>query len=165
MTKWLAAHPEWLGRLRASPEPAALAERIVRETLRLSQSEYIIRQATAPLSLDGFTIPRGWLVRVCIRDIHRRPESFAEPTQFRPDRVLDPPGPNLYAPFGASRISCLGEGVTLLFGRLLALELARGYDIVLAQDAPPELGAFHWQPGQAFRVRLVPLATATAPVR
>ncbi len=154
MTKWLASHPEWLGRLRAADDDGALAERIVRETLRLSQSEYIIRQARTPLELHGFVIPRGWLVRVCIRDIHRRPEVFPEPTRFLPDRFLDAPGPNAYAPFGASRISCLGESMTMLFGRLLAQELARGYDIAVAADGPAELGSFHWQPSSRFRVRL-----------
>jgi cytochrome P450 len=157
MTQWLASQPEWLGRLRTAADPDAMAQRIVRETLRLSQSEYIVRRAREPLEFDGFVIPRGWLVRVCIRDIHRRPEVFPDPRRFDPDRFLDPPGPQAYAPFGASRISCLGESMTLMFGRLLALELARGYEIAVADDGPPELGPFHWQPSGRFRVQLTSL--------
>jgi hypothetical protein len=48
--------------------------------------------------------------------------------------------------------------MTLMFGRVLALELARAYDIALADDGPLELGSFHWQPSSRFRVRLTPLA-------
>ena len=160
ITKWLASHPEWLARLRTADDPVAMAERIVRETLRLSQSEYLVRRAREPLEVGGFVIPRGWLVRVCVREIHRRADVFSEATRFLPDRFLIPPGPQAYAPFGASHISCLGENVTLMFGRLLALELARGYEIAVAGDGPLELGPFHWQPSSRFRVRLTPLAQA-----
>lgn len=158
MTSWLAHEPGWLGRLRAADAPDAMAERIVRETLRLSQSEYIIRQAREPLDLGAFVVPKGWLVRVCIRDIHRQAAVFADPTRFDPDRFLTTPGLDAYAPFGASRISCLGESVALQFGRLLALELAHGYDVAVAADGPPELGPFHWQPSGRLRVRLTPRA-------
>jgi len=137
-------------------DPGAMAERIVRETLRLSQSEYLLREAREPLEVGRFVIPRGYLVRVCIREIHRRSDVFPEATRFLPDRFLNPPGPQVYAPFGASRISCLGDGMTLMFGRLLVLELAN-YDVAVADDGPFELGSFHWQPSGRFRVRLTPL--------
>ena len=156
MAWWLAANPLWLARVRGAPDAASLAERIVRETLRLSQSEYIMRRAREPLEVAGFVIPAGWLVRVCIREIHRRADVFPDPRRFDPDRFLDPPGSSQYAPFGASRISCLGESTTLLVGRLLALELARGYDVAVARDGPAELGPFHWQPSGRFRMRLTP---------
>lgn len=162
ITKWLAFHPEWLTRLRAAEDPSGMAERIVRETLRLSQSEYLVRRTREPLELDGFLIPRGWLVRVCIREIHRRADVFPEPTRFLPDRFLSPPGPMAYAPFGASQISCLGEEMTLSFGRLLVTELA-AYEIAVADDGPPELGPFHWQPSGRFRVRLTPLTARPQP--
>ncbi len=156
---WLATHSEWLGRLRAEAEPTALGDRIVRETLRLSQSEYLVRRTTRALDLDGFVVPKGWIVRVCIREIHRSAGGFAEPLRFSPDRFLEPPGPNAFAPFGASRLNCLGEPMTLLFGRTLALEMAR-YDVLVVDDGPVELGAFHWQPSSRFRVSLTPHAGA-----
>jgi cytochrome P450 len=46
--------------LRGDPEPGELARRIVRETLRLEQSEYLMRQARRTIHWRGFVIPRGW---------------------------------------------------------------------------------------------------------
>lgn len=160
LTKWLAEYPEWLERLRDAPEPDALAEGVVRETLRLSQSEYLVRQTREAVEFENLRVPKGWLVRVCIRDIHRRSEIFPEPEAFRPQRFATPPGPGAYAAFGASRIACSGEHMAMLYGRALVLELARGYDVAKAADGPVELGPFHWQPSQRFRVRLAPRTPA-----
>ena len=161
--KRLADNPEWLARLRTAPDPDALAERVVRETLRISQSEYIARSADADIEIGGYVIPRGYLVRVCIREIHRSAAAFPDPMRFDPDRFLESPSPARYAPLGASRILCLGEGITMSLGRLFALELARGYDLEVLADGPEELGPFHWQPSGRFRVRLTPRPAADAP--
>jgi cytochrome P450 len=155
--KRLADNPDWLERTRATHDPSAAAERIVRETLRLSQSEYLARYATADLDIGDYVIPKGYLVRVCIREIHRRADVFPDPMRFDPDRFLPPgPGAGAYAPLGASRISCHGEGISIAFGRLLALELARAYTIKVLADGPDEMGPFHWQPNDRWRVRLTP---------
>jgi len=70
LVKLLADHPDWAAIVR--DEAATLpgvhgldaAERIVLETLRLRQSEYLARRAESALTFDGHTIPAGWLVRV-----------------------------------------------------------------------------------------------------
>jgi cytochrome P450 len=154
ITWWVAAHPEWLRRLRESDAPDAMAERIVRETLRLSQSEYLVRRTTAPITVGGFAVPAGWLVRVCVREIHRRDDAFPDAGLFRPDRFLNPPDASRYAPFGASRVGCLGEGMTLMFGRALLLSMADRYEIRVIADGPPDLGPFHWRPSERFRIGL-----------
>ena len=78
-----------------------LATRMVSETLRLSQSEYVYRVVARECRLGEFRIPAGWLVRVCLRECHRRPDLFPEPERFDPDRFLDiSQGKLIYAPFG-----------------------------------------------------------------
>ena len=64
--------------------------RIVQETLRLEQSESRYRRATADLELDGFRIPKDWLVRMCIRESHQDESVFPERDEVR-SRSL--PGP------------------------------------------------------------------------
>ena len=73
--KMLTDHPEWRSRL-AQDGSRELATRIVQETLRLEQSESRYRRATADLELDGFRIPRNWLVRMCVRESHQDAGTF-----------------------------------------------------------------------------------------
>ena len=63
--KKLADHPEWVSRLRDEVEstassaepPDTLAQRIVAETLRLEQSEYIVRRITRDIRWSGYLLP------------------------------------------------------------------------------------------------------------
>jgi len=161
----LARHPEWPARLRTSGDAAGddLAARLVTETLRLHQSEYLVRRALTDIRYAGFVIPRGWLVRVCVRESHRDPEVFPDPNAFDPDRHRDRSFPrHQLAPFGGDRHACLGEHLTRTFGSVLARELALAYDVELVADGPPEMGPLHWRPSRRFRVRIAPLARAAA---
>ena len=69
---------------------AATSTRIVMETLRLEQSEYLYRETTRDIEHKGVVIPRGWLVRLCVRESHQDPAIFANPDVFDPDRFLIP---------------------------------------------------------------------------
>jgi len=74
LCKKLTDNGLWLERLRATAasDPraaAALADRIVRETLRMEQSEHLYRRVVEPFDFQGFHFPAGWLVRLNVRDI------------------------------------------------------------------------------------------------
>lgn len=160
LTKLLADNPEWAVKIHSAPAPADLATRIVLETLRMVQSEYLIRQATRDLKFEGYTIPKNWFVRICISESHREAEAFADPDTFNPDRFLDRHiSRSEYMPFGALDKSCLGEHFTLLLAKLFVTELAVNYMTDRMSDAPPEYSGFHWQPSRKFRVRLLPYNT------
>jgi cytochrome P450 len=161
--KLLGDHPQWAERLRAAArtgaagEADALAVRVVRETLRLEQSEYVYRRARRDVEFRGFRIPRGWRVRVLIREGHRDPASFPEPERFDPDRFLDPGlGGARYAPFGLGAHACIGSQVTESFARIVLVELARGFDWRVTRDGPREYGWAHWQPSPKLRIALAP---------
>ena len=71
--KYLSEHPRWMETLQTHLRAAErsglqfaqdLARRVVLETLRLEQSEYIMRKALHDLHFEGFLIPKGWLVRM-----------------------------------------------------------------------------------------------------
>lgn len=164
--KMVCDHPEWIQRLRDDREPGELAQRIVRETLRLEQSEYVMRQARRTIRWRDFVIPRGWFVRVCVRESHHSGEVFEDPERFDPDRFLGEraPASSEYSPLGMSRIACLGEQLTLTIGRILLTTLANHFDLTPTADGPREYGGFHWQPSSRFRFRLTPrpgVATAS----
>ena len=159
----LTEHGAWADRLRT--EDGALGElgdtqrslstRIVSETLRLEQSEFLYRVATHDIAHDGFVIPRGWLLRLCVRESHRDPTVFSNPHTFDPDRFLNRTYTRReYSPFGAGlRHACLGEGLTKVVGSVFAEELARRHRWQTVTDGPPELSAWrHWRPNSAWRV-------------
>jgi cytochrome P450 len=161
-TTWSLAHrPDLLDAVRQADDPAELAGRVTREALRLHQSEYLMRVARRSISVDGYTIPKGWTIRICIRENHRDPSLFTHPLDFDPERFrTDPPTPSVYAPFGASRIVCLGEQLTLEIGRHFVLALATQARISVLCDDRPEFDGFHWQPASGFRVLVTERARA-----
>ena len=165
--------PEWIRAVRAQSgtaggptgsQPTDLASRVVLETLRLEQSEYLYRRVTRPIELAGATIPAGWLVRICVQESHRDPAIYPNPDRFDPDRFLGRVfGRSEYSPFGADNHGCLGAMVALFLGRIFVEELCHGYDWQLAQDGPPERGTrhrHHWRPSSQRRFVLSRLADA-----
>ncbi|MEP6506893.1 MAG: cytochrome P450 [Gemmatimonadales bacterium] len=165
--RMLTEHSEWAERLRAmrgvtdSDQVSALSlsTRVVMETLRLEQSEHLYRFAKRDIEHEGIMIPRGWLVRLCVRESHRDPMVFHDPDEFDPDRFLTRPYTRReYSPFGAGlRHTCLGEGLSRQVGRVFAEELAWGYRWRTVTDGPYEYSSWrHWRPSSSWRVRLTP---------
>jgi len=159
--KMLSDHPEWRERLAREPS-RDLATRIVLETLRLEQSESRYRRAVADLELDGFRIPKGWLVRMCIRESHRDEKVFPDPLVFDPERFCGRAFTRgEYAPFGAFRLACIGEDVTKAVAGSFALELACGFDWEVVEDGPARISSWvHNAPHPRLSVTMKPRARA-----
>jgi cytochrome P450 len=158
--KMLSDHPAWIDRLRedrSSDGDGGLADRIVQETLRLAQSEYLYRKIPHDLPIDGFIAPKGWLLRLCIRESHRDPRVFDRPDVFDPDRFLHRTFTQAeYAPFGAFERSCPGIHLTVTVARLFVITLAREFDWTVVDDGPQEFRGWHWAPSARFRIQLTP---------
>ena len=141
--------------------PAFQSEtRIVQETLRLEQSESRYRRAVADLELDGFRIPKHWLVRMCIRESHQDESIFPNATSFDPDRFLGRPHTRgQYAPFGAFRLACIGEDLTKAVAAIYAIELVSGFDWRVVTDGPAEISSWaHNAPSRRLSVHMSPRA-------
>ena len=143
----LAVHPGW--------EQELCPESVVMETLRLEQSEYLFRRTTRDIHWQGYRIPKGWLVRLCVREAHRRC-ALVGATSFRPQRR---PVEGCCRPFGAHQHSCLGQLLTRRIGVLLVQRLARDYCLQLRADGPREFDGWHWRPSSSFRIQLGPRFT------
>jgi cytochrome P450 len=156
--KMLGDHPEWCLRVREDGS-GDLARRIVLETLRLHQSEFIQRRVLEPVEIEGHSVPAGWFVRLCVRESHRDPEVFADPASFDPDRFA---GRRLsryeYSPFGRLEHRCIGETLTLALAGSFVSQLTGGYEWTVVRDGPAEFNRYHWRPSGRFRVRLEPRA-------
>ncbi len=66
------------------------------------------------LSLAGYDIPEDTMVLINNWGLHRDPDYWPNPEEFRPERFLDSQGklapkPTSFLPFSAGRRSCVGE--------------------------------------------------------
>jgi cytochrome P450 len=173
IARMLAGHPAVVLAARAELAPGAddgpaprdsLCTRIVHETLRLEQSEHIYRRTTSSVTVADRTIPSGWIVRVGVHEAHRNPTVFERPDTFDPDRFLGRSyAKDEYSPFGAHRLACLGEQVTVAVARTFTEELVTGFDLETTRDGPAELGSWgHWAPSSRWRLALSPVAGGAA---
>jgi cytochrome P450 len=161
---WYVAHnPVWLEQVRSASADArvAIAGRIVSETLRLDQSEYVMRTALREIRVEDHVIPAGWLVRVCTREIHRDPRNFDEPARFDPERFAAG-SPRHYAPLGIDHHSCIGAPLARAIVEEFVIALAIAFDLRVVADGEREFSVNgHWAPSPEFRVVLSPRVSAT----
>lgn len=159
---FLANSPQWVQRVRddatklADPSRVpAVAGHVISETLRLAQSEFVWRDCTGDdVVVDGFRVPKGWVVRMCVAESHRDPAVFDDPDDFDPGRFEGRKFAGAeYSPFGLDANSCLGEGLVRRFGTRFVTDLCVGYDLEVRAGGPVELSRWrHWAPSRRFRL-------------
>ncbi|ESY88150.1 cytochrome P450 [Mesorhizobium sp. LNHC229A00] len=132
-----------------------MAKSAVSETLRMQQSEFILRTAIMPIIFEGFLIPRRSRVRICIWEAHRDANKFLDPDVFKPDRFVDKKFSSAsYAPLGLDHHRCLGAGWTLQLSGLLVEELAENFSVKLLNYGTVSRGHFHYEPGPDSQISL-----------
>jgi cytochrome P450 family 110 len=100
---------------------------VVRESMRFHSVVPIgsARLATEDTRIGEHDVPRGAMVNVAIHLLHRRPEIFERPDEFRPERFSVEPrvGPYEWAPFGGGARRCLGMSFALFELKLITATL------------------------------------------
>jgi cytochrome P450 len=132
-----------------------LSEAFVRETLRLNQSERLMRVVDRHIIFDGYQIPKNFRVRLCLWESHKLPESFEQPFSFKPERfIAKAVGKDQFSPFGLQHHSCPFADISIRLSSIFIEVLAAKYSVIPVADGPPVRGQFHWQPASRFSVRL-----------
>ncbi|MDP3711743.1 MAG: cytochrome P450 [Mycobacteriales bacterium] len=140
---------------------------VVAEAMRLFPPAWMLeREAVEDVVLDGIAVPRGRTVLVPVWVLHRDPDSWDAPLQFRPERWLrdgrfdeDAPGQprGAWVPFGAGTRQCIGESFAWTEAVLLLAVLAR--DWAPRRVADQRVGvraAVTLRPAHGMRMELVP---------
>jgi cytochrome P450 len=154
----LATHPEAYARVREEAssldhEPT-LADlpvlpytlSVYKEAMRLYPPVYVVaREALREVVIGPHLLPSGAHVFVSAYVRHRRPELFAEPLRFEPERWLAPDAERAlpryaYLPFGGGPHVCVGGHFALMEGQLMLAHLARAVtcDLAPGQKIVPE---------------------------
>ncbi|NXJ75175.1 CP4V2 protein, partial [Trogon melanurus] len=119
-------------------------ECVVKEALRIFPSvPMFARVLREDCSIEGYQIPKGTNVLVLTYALHRDPEIFPDPEEFRPERFFPENSkgrhPYAYVPFSAGPRNCIGQRFAQMEEKtLLALILRRFW--VESCQKPEELG-------------------------
>jgi hypothetical protein len=123
---------------------ATVADRI-REALRLWPATWLIeREVRHRTVLGGHRLGPGQLAYVCPLLLHRDPQTWTDPHDYRPQRWASPPERyrEAYLPFGTGAGACVGARfVTSMPSRILAVLDEIGPFTVSVRDAQPRFGA------------------------
>lgn len=163
ISRYAADHPAWLARIAdespAPGQPSAAARAFVHETLRMDQSERLMRDVLHDVNFDRWLIPAGAMLRVCLWEAHKDAGAFARPFAFDPARFLgDGPAPDGFSPFGLDHHHCPLAGASVRIAAAFLRALARGWEVDGHGAEPAVRGPYHWEPSPRFDVALRPRA-------
>ena len=121
---------------------------VFKEAMRLYPPVYAFaRQALREVEIDGYRVPKGYVVLLAPYTLHRREDAFPEPETFNPERFAPEREKQLpryaYLPFGAGPRICLGMYFAMMEGHLLLATLAQRISFALVPGQTVEPDSVH----------------------
>ncbi|KAI1233712.1 Cytochrome P450 3A1, partial [Lamprotornis superbus] len=179
----LATHPDVQQRLqdevdkhlpnKASPTYSTITQMeyldmVVNESIRLYPAgSRLERVCKKTVELNGVTIPEGMVVLIPAFVLHRDPQYWPEPDEFRPERFSkenkEGIDPYTFLPFGAGPRNCIGMRFALLVVKVAVVVLLQNFSFRPCKDTPIPLvldSKGFMQPKQPIVLKMVPRAQA-----
>jgi len=174
-SRLMAEHPDMAQRARdevravvgnGTPGPQHMAQlpwltATLKEAMRLYPPVAAImsRRTTAPITLDGWHIPKGAMLRITPWVLHHDERWFDQAHAFQPQRFMDgaPPIPKgAWMPFGAGPRVCLGQHFAMVEMTLLSAMLLQRFTLALPEGSAPCTPELHvtLRPKQSVQLRL-----------
>ncbi len=109
-----------------------LIRQAIEEAMRLYPPAYVLpRFAIQEDEIDGYRIPKGSPVIVCIYALHRNPRLWTDPERFDPSRFTPQQSAArpkyAYLPFGAGQRMCIGYQFAMMEAIFTAATLAQRF--------------------------------------
>lgn len=117
------------------------AEAVVREAMRLYPPAWAVgREATAPLEIGGYAVPKGTQLWAAQWIVHRDPRWFSDPLAFRPERwendFIKTLPRHAYFPFGGGPRICIGNAFAMMEAVLILVTIARRFRFTPERSGP-----------------------------
>jgi cytochrome P450 len=118
-----------------------VTEWTILEAMRVYPPVYLLgREATRPLELGGYRVPKGVTVFMAQWVVHRDPRWFEDPLAFRPRRWADGLAKRIpkyaYFPFGGGPRVCIGNTFALMEAALLLATVGQKWRFTLEAEPP-----------------------------
>ncbi|NXG35436.1 CP3A9 protein, partial [Dromaius novaehollandiae] len=144
----------------------------VNETLRLFPlGGRLERTCKKSIEINGVTIPEGVVVVIPPYTLHRNPEHWPEPEEFRPERFSkenkEAIDPYTFLPFGAGPRNCIGMRFALLTLKVAITILLQHFTLRTCKETPIPLklsSQGFLVPKEPILLKLVP-RTDTTPAK
>jgi len=155
----LTQHPETVARLEAEADAAAggtfalaaaeslgFTQQVLQEALRLYPPGWLFtRRSVEADELGGFPIAPRTDVFISPYLLHRHPDFWSEPEEFRPERFAggdaEARDKFAYIPFSVGPRHCIGENFAMFEMLVHLATMTRRFRLTRADDAPIELEA------------------------
>ena len=160
LSKYAATFPDLMQRIaleahQNTESAPLLVEAFVQETLRMDQSERLIRIAKRDIIFGGYLIPKYATVRLCLWEAHKSSDIFTNPFDFNPERFINQGhASDEYAPFGLDHHRCPFSDSVVEMSKTFTRVLASNYVVSPIEDGLPVRGAFHWEPASRFSISI-----------
>ncbi|CAD5218775.1 unnamed protein product [Bursaphelenchus okinawaensis] len=135
----------------------------LKEMLRLYPSvPMIARKLDTDLDIGGHKIPAGVEVLLNIYLIHRDPNNWEDPEEFRPERFKSGKSTNrnafAYVPFSAGSRNCIGQRFAMMEEKILLCWILREFQVVSMRrrDQQRFMVELILRPTDGVKIRLIP---------
>ncbi|XP_044203377.1 cytochrome P450 3A40 [Thunnus albacares] len=137
---------------------------VINESLRLYPiASRLERVAKATVEINGIVIPKDMVVMVPTWPLHRDPELWPKPEEFKPERFSkenkETIDPYTYMPFGAGPRNCIGMRFALVMMKLAMVEILQSYSFSVCKETevPLEMDIQGLlMPKRPIKLKLVP---------
>ena len=155
----ISQHPDTASRLQAEADATAgtplgldaaeslgFTHQVLKEALRLYPPGWLFTRRTIEADeLGGYPIGPRTDVFICPYLLHRHPEFWSEPEEFRPERFAGADSEErhkfAYIPFSVGPRHCIGENLAMFEMLVHVNTMSRRFRLTRADDAPIELEA------------------------
>ena len=162
----LVRNPEALSALEdelASDGEGPRLEATIKEALRVrTLAPVVFRKLRADTVIgDAGELPAGTILGVSPHLMHRLPEVYPDPAEFRPERFMTsrPPDTYTWTPFGGGVRRCLGASFSLFEMKIVLAAILRRASLRAtdARDEPPKRLGIIYRPAHGAMVTVAAL--------
>jgi cytochrome P450 len=124
------------------------------------------RLVKQPVTIGGVRYPAGVALIASAFLVHRNPDLYPEPHEFRPERFLGvSPGTYTWIAFGGGRRRCLGASFAVQEMKIVLRTVVSrfGLEPASAQPEPTGRRSITFSPARGARIVLIERALSTAP--